>query len=72
MDKVSFLKTDDNKIINVTCIRWVKKMNECLEICLKTNGCNSNIYDDSQKNGTHRICKINNLNDYNRVNKYFE
>ena len=72
MDKVSFLRTDDNKIINITCIRWVKKMNECLEICIKTDGCNNNIDNDQLKNNTHRICKIYNLNDYNRLNKYFE
>ena len=24
-NKISYLKTDDNKIINEKCIRWVKK-----------------------------------------------
>ena len=46
-------------------------MNECLEICIKTDGCNNNIENDHLKNNTHRICKINNLNDYNILNKYY-
>ena len=25
-NNVSYLRTDDNKIINESCIRWVKKM----------------------------------------------
>jgi hypothetical protein len=49
----SYLKTDNNKVINEKCIRWVKKMDECLEVCTKTTGC-SQINDD-----THKVCKIN-------------
>ena len=61
-----FIKTDDNKIINEKCIRWVKKMSDCLEVCIKSTGCSLN-------NGTtHKICKLNNLDSYNRVNKHFE
>ena len=62
---ISYIKTDDNKIINEKYIRWVKKMNECLEICVKSSGCN-------EKNDTHRICKLNSLESYNKFNKYFE
>jgi hypothetical protein len=36
---VLFLKTDDNKIINQADIKWVKKMDECLEVCTKYDGC---------------------------------
>lgn len=60
-----YLKTDNNKIINQNHIRWVKKMNECLEVCTKSVGCSSN--DD-----THKICKFNNLDSYNTLNKHFE
>jgi hypothetical protein len=63
-NKVIFLKTDDSKIINENAIRWVKKMDECLHICLKTDGCEF-------KSGTHEICKINNLISYNKLNKHF-
>lgn len=61
----SYIKTDDNKIINEQCIRWVKKMNDCLEVCVKSIGCDIT-------NGTHRICKVNNQESYNKLNRHFE
>ena len=60
-------KTDDNKIINKKHIRWVLKMNDCLEICTKSIGCSTNI----DNGDTHRICKMNNPSSYNEINKYF-
>ena len=62
--RVSYIKTDDNKIINEKCIKWVKKMSECLEVCTM-NGCSVSI-------NTHKICKLNNPESYNKLNKYFE
>lgn len=60
-------KTDDNRIINEKCITWVKKISECLEVCTKSTGC------DVEKLGdTHKICKINNLDSYNKLNKHFD
>jgi hypothetical protein len=64
-NKVSYLKTDDNKIINETTIRWVKKMSDCLEVCTKSFGC-------SVGSDTHRICKLNNIESYNKLNKLFD
>ena len=61
-----FMKTDDNKIINVNLIRWVQKKNECLHICMKANGC-SNIHDDM-----HKICKQNCPDSYRLLNEYFK
>lgn len=52
-NQVSYIKTDDNKIINEKCIRWVKKMNDCLKVCIKSDGCYG-IKD------IHIICKSNN------------
>lgn len=66
-NKTSYLKTDDNKIVNEKNIRWVKKMSECLEVCTKSIGCHGNDYGD-----THKICKLNNLYSYNELNKHFE
>jgi hypothetical protein len=63
-NKVSFLKTDDNKIINENCIRWVKKINDCLEICTKSDGCESN--------NTHKICKLTNFHSYNKLEQFFK
>jgi hypothetical protein len=59
-----FLKTDNDKVINIKYIRWVKKMSECLDVCTRSNGCSS--YD------THRICKLNNPDSYHTLNKFFK
>ena len=61
-----YLKTDDSKIINERRIRWVKKMGDCLEVCIKSTGCSI------KSNDTHKICKLNNLDSYNKLNKHFE
>jgi hypothetical protein len=63
--QVSYIKTDDNKIINEKCIRWVQKMSNCLEVCVRTNGCRSRI-------NTHTICKTNNPESYNKLNQFFD
>jgi hypothetical protein len=61
-----YLKTDDSNIINERRIRWVKKMGDCLEVCIKSTGCSI------KSNDTHKICKLNNLDSYNKLNKHFE
>ncbi len=61
-----YLKADDQTLINEKCIKWIKKMNDCLEICIKSNGCNVKSGD------THKICKFNNIESYDKLNKYFE
>ena len=70
MDKsdTPFLKADDNRIINENCIRWVKKMNDCLEVCMKTTGCSIR-YSDGD---TLKICKLNSPDSYEKLNKHFE
>jgi len=60
----TFIKTDNNKIINEKCIRWVKKMDECLEVCIKSDGCREGI-------NTHKICKVNNSRSYEKLNRLF-
>jgi len=60
----SYLKTDDNKIINEKYIRWVKKINNCFEVCTKSNGCTSV--------DTHKICKFNSVDSYNKLNNFFK
>jgi len=60
----SYIKTDDNKLINEVHIRWIKKMNECLEVCTKSNGCISG-------QNTHSICKRNSSTSYEKLNKLF-
>ena len=60
-NKPSFIKLDNNIILNMDCIRWAKKMDECLQIYSKSNGCRDN------KKETHIVCKINNADSYNRL-----
>jgi hypothetical protein len=45
-----------------------KKMNDCLEVCIKVRGCTMN----GKGGDTHKICKINNPDSYNKLNKHFE
>jgi hypothetical protein len=59
-----YIKADNNKIINEKCIKWIKKIDDCMEVCTKSIGCSPK--------GTNKICKINNLDSYNELNKYFE
>jgi len=47
----TYIKTDNNKIINEKCIKWVEKMGECLEVCVKSIGCHGKSGD------THKISK---------------
>lgn len=60
----NYIKTDDNKLLNERCIRWVKKMDECLEVCTKSDGCKGGA-------DTHKICKLNNSNSYEKINRFF-
>lgn len=65
-DNVSYIRADNNKVINEQCIRWIQKMDECLAVCTKPIGCNI-------KNGdTHSICKLNNPDSYNKLNALFK
>ena len=59
----SYIRTDEHKIINEKYIRWVKKMDECLKVCVKSNGC--------EHYNTHSICKLYNPESYEKLNKHF-
>jgi hypothetical protein len=59
-----YIKTDENKVVNQNHIRWVKKMNDCLEVCTKPDGC-------SIGKDTHRICKLYTPDSYNKLNSLF-
>ncbi len=61
---LSFIRADGNKIINEKMIRWIKQMDLCLEVCTKSDGC-------SQSN-VHKICKLNNPDSYDKLNKLFQ
>lgn len=67
-NSVSFIKADDNKVINEKYIKWIKKMDECLEICTKSTGCGLAL----TTGDTHKICKLNNPDSYNKLNNLFK
>ena len=59
-----YIKTDENIILNEKYIRWIQKIHDCLYICSKQDGCT--------QNNTHKICKVNSLESYQKLNKFFE
>jgi len=61
---ISYIKTDDSMIVNEASIRWVQKMDECLEICTKSDGCKAGV-------NTHRVCKLYNPNSYSKLIMHF-
>jgi hypothetical protein len=62
----SYIKTDNDIIINENYISWIKKINNCLHVCTKANGCNI-IFGD-----THKICKTITPDSYNKLIKHFK
>ena len=64
IDNKNFIKADGNTMINIKYIRWVKKIDECLQICTKSNGCD--------KYSIHDLCKYSNYDNYIKLNKLFE
>ena len=58
-----YIKADDNIIINENCIRWVKKMDYCLHVCSKPLGCGDT--------DTIKICKSNNPDSFDKLDKFF-
>lgn len=59
-----YLKTDKNQIINETAIRWVLKVDECMKICTRANGCGVD-------SNTHNVCKNITPRTYNYLNRFF-
>ena len=54
----------EDKVISERHIRWVKKIDECLQICSKSNGCD--------KYSIHDLCRYSNYDSYMKLNKLFE
>ena len=67
-DNINYIHVDGNKIVNKIHIRWIKKVEECMYICVKSNG-----YDDSSMihENTHKACKNVSRDTYNRLNSKF-
>jgi hypothetical protein len=67
MNNNLYIKADDNKIINERFIRWIRKIDECLEVCTKSDGCSYG----GTSGTTHKICKLNNPTSYEKLNSEF-
>lgn len=61
---ITFIQTDNQFIVNEQCIRWIKKVHDCMQICAKPGGCVSSF-------DTLRVCKMNSPDSYDRLNNYF-
>ena len=59
-----YIKMDDNTCINKKYIRWIKQMNDCLEVCVKSNGCD--------RFQTHRVCVSNNPDSFMKLREYIK
>jgi hypothetical protein len=60
-----YFRTDGNKVINERHIRWIKKINDCLEVCTKNDGC-------VVGKDTHQVCKLYTPDSYKKLNSLFE
>ena len=61
MEKNDYLKVDNGTRINEKHIRWIKKIDDCLHICVKSDGCTINV-------NTHKACKYNSRETYDLLN----
>jgi hypothetical protein len=61
----AYVKTDDNKVLNVKAITWIRKMSDCLDVCTRTIGC-------QLEKDTHKICKFHTPDSYNKLNALFD
>lgn len=59
-----FISVEEKHVINTKCIKWMKKMNDCIHICTHSNGC-------ELKSDVHMVCNFNMPESYNTLNKYF-
>lgn len=63
-----FVRLEKDVVLRESAIRWMKKMEECLYICSKSDGCH---IDQSSQNSTHRVCKSTNPTSYDRLIRHF-
>ena len=61
----SYIKTDDNTVLNEKYVRWIKQMSDdCLEVCSKSTGCKTDY-------NTHKICKSKSPESFTKLNEHF-
>jgi hypothetical protein len=62
----TYIKADNNIVVNEKYIRWIKKIDECMNICSRMNGC------DINDGSILSVCKLYNPSSYNKLNKLFQ
>jgi hypothetical protein len=65
MENRDYIQTDNNVYLNTKYIRWIKKMNECVEICSRFDGCVHGF-------STHSVCKKYSSESYKKLNEMIE
>ena len=60
----NYIKMDNNTLVNESAIRWVRKMDECMKICTRSDGCSLI--------NTHSLCKVTNADSYHYLQRFFE
>lgn len=60
----TYVVTDDQFALNQKHIRWIKKMEDCLSVCSKSDGCEVRM--------AHKICKDKSPAAYEKLNRIFE
>lgn len=65
----NFIKVDGDRILNVNFIRWIKKTDECFNICSRMDGCYSS--ENTISINTHSVCKSTNSESYHKILKLY-
>jgi hypothetical protein len=66
-DNNTFIKINDDTLVNQNYIQWMKQVGDCIYICNKVYGC-----DEKSLYGTYKICKSgDNFKSYSILKKKF-
>ena len=63
LQRQSYIKADDNTMLNENYIKSIKQVNDCYHICINSNGC--------KNSDTYKICKLN-IESYTKINNIFK
>lgn len=59
----TYLKVQEDHLINEKYIKWLRKYDECVFVCNKPDGC---MWSD-----TYKVCKGSNPTTYDKLNRLF-
>jgi hypothetical protein len=68
---ISFIKMDNNIAVNKMYIRWIRKVNDCIEVCSKQTGCDMTKQNIINSTDTLKICRVNNPENFDKLNQIF-